>query len=490
MTDHEKPETIEKPEAAPPTTETPAAESKPETALPTAAPGARPDRRKPGGPPRGAGGGGGMPRRRTRESIPSLDDDLRDRGPRLKDLDDEIAGELEAALGDFSTVMGADTSRGARQQAQATGEPGRKKGKVISVRGKDVFVAVPGGRSEGVLPSEQFPEGLPAPGTEVEVSIEGYDPANGLLILSRQGAAVHADWSTVAEGMVVEARILETNKGGLTVDVNGIRGFMPISQIDLYRVEDAQQFVGQRLLCVITDADPSERNLIVSRRALLEKQREEQREKTWAELAIGQVRSGIVRNVREFGAFVDLGGIDGLVPISEMSWQRVRDPNTIVQSGQTVKVVVLDIDHEKRKVRLGLKQLTASPWDDVPTKYHAGQTVSGTVSRLAEFGAFVELEPGVEGLIHVSELARGRVWRVKDVVQEGQAVQVKVLTVDLEQRRIGLSLKATLPEDVVPAEEPAEEEAAVEPPKPRPRNPNLRGGVGNQTWTLPEPPTP
>ena len=211
----------------------------------------------------------------------------------------------------------------------------------------------------------------------MEVHIEGFDNANGVLLLSRKGAAVQADWASVAVGMIVEARVTETNKGGLAVEINGIRGFMPISQIDLYRVEDAAQFVNQKLLCMVTEVDPSERNLVVSRRALLEKEREENREKLWAELDEGQVREGIVRSVRDFGAFVDLGGVDGLIHVSEMSWQRVKDPSEVVQPGQTVKVVVLKLDREHRKVSLGLKQLTASPWDDVTEKYHTGQVVDG-----------------------------------------------------------------------------------------------------------------
>ena len=246
-------------------------------------------------------------------------------------------------------LLAADTSEYVRKQAGAAPDPGRKKGKVLSVHGQDVFIEVPGGRSQGVLPILQFPEGPPKPGTEVDVSIEGYDGANGLLIMTRLGEAVVADWSTIAEGMTVEARVLETNKGGLSVDINGIRGFMPISQIDLYRVENADQFVNQRLLCLVTEANQEERNLVVSRRALLEKQREELREKTWNELAEGQVRQGVVRSVRDFGAFVDLGGVDGLLHVSEMSWKRVQDPTQIVQPGQTVKVVVLKIDQETRK---------------------------------------------------------------------------------------------------------------------------------------------
>src|SRR5262249_20731578 len=163
------------------------------------------------------------------------------------------------------------------------------------------------GRSQGVMPIEMFEEGPPKIGDEVSVTIEGYDAANGVLLLSRKGAAVVADWSTVAEGMVVEARVTETNKGGLAVDVNGSRGFMPISHIELFRVENIEGYVNQRLRCMVVEVNPEERNLVVSRRALLDKEREENKVKLWEELAIGQVRDGVVRSVKDFGAFVDLG---------------------------------------------------------------------------------------------------------------------------------------------------------------------------------------
>jgi len=183
---------------------------------------------------------------------------------------------------------------------------------------------------------------------------------------------VQADWSSVTEGMIVEARVLETNKGGLSVDVNGIRGFMPISQIDLYRVESAEQFVNQKLTCMVTEGNREERNLVLSRRALLEKERAEQSEKTWEALEVNQIREGIVRKVLDFGAFVDLGGVDGLVPVGEMSWRRNIDPNTIVQPGQKVRVAVLRIDREAKKITLGLKQLEESPWTDIQNKYQVG----------------------------------------------------------------------------------------------------------------------
>ncbi len=413
-------------------------------------------------------------------------------GKKIDAFDEEMERQLQEAMSGMSEkdIYGEPAQRSPRGKTAA--DAGPKKGTVFRIHGQDVFIDLPGGRTQGVLPLTQFPEGPPALGTEIEISIEGFDSANGVMLLSRKGAAVEADWSSVAAGMTVEARVTETNKGGLSVDVNGIRGFMPISQIDLYRVDNPEQFVNQRLLCLVTEVNPEERNLVVSRRALLEKQREETREKLWDELAEGQVRQGVVRSVRDFGAFVDLGGVDGLLHVSEMSWQRVQDPSSIVQPGQTVKVVVLKLDRERRKVSLGLKQLTASPWDNIGEKYHLGDLVTGKISRLMDFGAFVELEPAIEGLIHISELAPQRVFRVGDIVKPGQEVQVKVLSVDPAQRRISLSLKAAQAKEPEPVAEEPEPEPEV-PVKPsRPRTTPLRGGTGSSTgqlFPMPKPPS-
>jgi ribosomal protein S1 len=440
---------------------------------------------------RGGGDGGGR-RERGREAVPSLDHDMLYRqktAPNVKDLDAEIAAELEAALQgmDDKQVYGADDSKRAREQADAQGDGGRKKGKVISIHAPDVFIEIPGGRGQGVLTLEHFPDGPPKIGEEVEISIEGYDPQNGLLILSRHGSAVQVDWSSVAEGMTVEARVIETNKGGLSVEVNGIRGFMPISQIDRARVENIEQFVNQKLLCIITEVDKEDHNLIVSRRALLEKEREELRVKLWAELAEGQVRTGIVGNVRDFGAFVDLGGVDGLLHVSEISWKRTPDATQVLQVGQMIKVVVLKIDREKQKLSLGLKQLEANPWDNIHDRYASGRLITGTVTRTMDFGAFVELEPGIEGLIHISELARNKVWRVADIVKPGQEVEVKILSVDSDARRISLSLREALPIEVVKSEDDEEaSDVPDEPVKERKRDYELKGGVGSQTM-IPEP---
>jgi small subunit ribosomal protein S1 len=473
----------EAPKAEAPKAETPKVEA---PKVETPRPGAPTQGGRPGGGPRGGGGRdfGDRPNRRVRDSVPSLDHELsyKTSSLNMKDLDAEIEAEMAAALVGVSEkdLFGADTSKEARKESGDKGTPGRKQGTVISVHGPDVFIEIPGGRSQGVLTMEHFPEGPPKKGDTVEVTIEGYDGTNGLLILSRKGSAIVADWSSIAEGMTVEARVLETNKGGLTVDVNGIRGFMPVSQIDLYRVEDMRQFVGQKLICAVTEVDKEDHNLIVSRRALLEKDREEQRAKLWAELAEGQIRDGIVRSVREFGAFVDLGGVDGLLHISEISWQRVNDVASVLQVGQSVKVVVLKLDLETRKISLGLKQLQASPWENIEERYATGNIVNGKVTRVMNFGAFVELEPGVEGLIPVSELARGKVWRAADFVKPDQMVSVMVLNVDPDQERISLSLKQALA-DAEPVKAEEEDEGPIEPAAPRVRNPNLRGGVGSSS---------
>lgn len=449
-----------------------------------------------GGPkdrgPQGRGGDRGRgPKRRDRKDPVKPPEPLRvfANPPSLRDLDDEIAGELEAAMGDLGgDIMSAESSSKI-QQAKAGEGKERKQGKVMRVHGPDVFIDIPGGRSQGLLPLLQFPEGAPQPGDLVDISIEGYDNSNGLLILTRKGAAVSVDWNSVVEGMTVEAKVTETNKGGLSVEVNGIRGFMPISQIDLYRVENAEQFVNQKLLCVVTEVKPDEKNLVVSRRALLEKEQEEKREKLWAELAEGQVREGIVRKVLEFGAFVDLGGADGLLPIREMSWQRVNDPSTLVQIGQKIKVVVLKLDAESRKISLGLKQLQTDPWDKFRETYSVGQIVKGKVTKTMDFGAFVEIEPGIEGLIHISELGRGRVWRVTDVVKPDQEVEAKIVSLDPDSKRIGLSLKAMIPTEKPKVEEPEEEEVEETPKKPaKPRTTPLKGGMGGSgnLFSMPE----
>lgn len=399
--------------------------------------------------------------------------------PKLRDLDEQIEAELDAAMEGVSDIdlLGGDLPQRKPGEKRPTPSPIRE-GTVVSIHGSDVFVQVPGGRSQGMLPMEQFPDGPPKVGDKVLVQVERFDHDDGILVFTRQGAVQHANWETVAIGQIVEARCTEVNRGGLAVEVNNIRGFLPISQIDMYRVENADQFVNQKLRCMVVEVDPQAKNLVVSRRALLEQEREEASKKVWEELAEGQVRKGMVRLIKPFGAFVDIGGADGLIPISEMSWSRIKDPSEVVKVGETVEVVVHRLDRDAKKVTLSLRQMKPSPWDTIHINYPEGTVVNGTVMRIEPFGAFVEIEPGIEGLVHISEISGQRVRHPSDVVKVGDSVQVKVVNIDRDQRRIGLSIKA-----VKEAEKEAVEaaEAATEPeqPKtPRVKNPNLRGGIG------------
>jgi len=410
--------------------------------------------------------------------------------PNRRELDQSIEAELAAAMTGFDisgTMARSETVPSARTSAAAGSS--RKTGTIVSIHGKDVFVNIPGARSQGVLPIQQFEGKSPKIGDPVEFEIERYDAANGLLLLTMEGAAqAVTDWSSVARGMVVEARVTGVNKNatGLLVEVNGIKGFMPASQIDLYRTDHLSALINQRLKCVVTEVDPSERNLLLSRRALLEREREQQREQFWTSIEEGQVRTGIVRAIKPFGVFVDLGGADGLIPVAELSWSRVTDPSELVQIGQKVEVVVNRLDRESRKIGLSLRATVRSPWAEFAETHKVGSRLRGTVTRITDFGAFVELAPGIEGLLHISELSTQRVRRVRDILQEGQSVEVELLSLDSEARRISLSLKSLQAEAQAAAE--AEEEKqeaddrrqAEERISERPVNPNLRGGIGSQ----------
>ena len=437
-------------------------------------------------------------RDRTRELDESIDAAMKaalvkppplpDEVPLKRQWDAGLDAELEAAMEGFDPssfdarnprTQAADrehVSKGNR--GQELGPGGTHQGKVIAIRGKSIFIDL-GAKSEGVIPVEQFGDSLPNAGDMVDVVVVRFDTEEGLLILSKKGAAVEASWENLRKGLIVEARVTKTNKGGLDVEVDGIRGFLPIGQIDINRVEDAAIYVNQKLKVVVTEADQRARNLVVSRRELLEREREELREKTWAELEEGQVRDGVIRSVKDYGAFVDLGGVDGLLHVGEMSWSRVNNAGDLVKVGQEVQVKVLRIDRETRKVSLGLKQLTPSPWDRIEETYARGMTVKGKVTRTMDFGAFVEIEPGVEGLIHISELSPNRVRRVADIVKADQEVEVRILKIDSEARKLSLSLR---PLPTAPAAEPEEddEDDGAPPAPPTVRKVPLKGGLGDR----------
>ena len=396
-----------------------------------------------------------------------------------------IDAEFEAAMGGRSAedILGEASAPEPRRKAEESTSGPFRSGKVIRVLADAIYVSMPGSRSEGLLRKEHWPEGeTPAVGDTIEVRVEGFDGQNGLVLLAgKKATAVDASWASLTKGAVVEGRVTGANKGGLEVMVGTIRAFMPLSQIDTARVEQAEAWVNQRIRALVTLADANDNNLVLSRRDLLDRERQESAGKTWSELAEGQVRDGTVRSLQDYGAFVDIGGVDGLIPLREMAWARIKHPSEILKVGDSVKVKVLKIDPETKKISLGLRQLTDNPWDAAAAKLVPGTTVSGTVSKLTDFGAFVSLEGGIEGLVHLSELSTKRVRRPQDAVKAGEAVEVVVLSIDNDLKRVALSIKAAK----MAAEGQAEEVAAqvaeaneVSKYKPKPRPQGLRGGIG------------
>ncbi len=391
-------------------------------------------------------------------------------------LSADLEREFAAVMGDASLDEILDGAAGPQPVAALELES-RQQACVVRIHGDNVFFAL-AGRHEGVASARQFTE-PPQLGAEMEVIIKGYHEDDGLYEVLIPGASAHVeDWSDLVEGAVVEARITGANTGGFECRVGTIRGFIPSSQIAMFRVEDYAQFLDQKLLCVVTEVNPKRKNLVLSRRAVLEREKEASRKALLESLEVGQVVEGVVRSLRDFGAFVELGdGVDGLVHISQLSWDRVDHPREVLQEGQKVRVKIEKIDLQTGKIGLSYRDLLEHPWLHIDQKFPIDAVVRGTVSRIAKFGAFVKLAPGVEGLIHISELAHGRVSSVGSVVSEGQEVDVKVLSVDTESQRIALSIKAALPEPAPEAPEPAgPEEAPREPAVPRRQVP-LRGGT-------------
>jgi small subunit ribosomal protein S1 len=432
-----------------------------------------------------------------------------------------------------------------------------RRGTVVSIDAKkdEVFVDF-GGKSQGVAQLQQFDE-EPVVGQEMEFNVERYDPAEGLLILTKKGsAATNVTWENLEVGQVVEGVVTGVNKGGLELQVKGMRAFMPAGQVDMYFQPDLTVHLNQKMLAEVTAFEAHAKNLVLSRRNILEREKEEAKTKLLAEIAEGQLRRGTIRSVMDYGAFVDLGGLDGLLhvselthrrgvktsdlvkigdivdvkiiridketgklslslkqtmadpwvgvelkygvgtpvtgrvskvesfgafieveegvegllPISEISYQRIRHPSEVVKDGDTLRLVVLSMDPVAKKMSFSLKQAGADPWKSVADRYARDMTVDGTVTRLVDFGAFVELEPGLEGLIHISELANNRVRSAGDVVKAGQTVRVRVLEIDKEGRRVSLSLKRASEAAPIPA-------AGAAKPTPSKKKIQLRGGL-------------
>ena len=391
-----------------------------------------------------------------------------------------MEAELARAMGGLSLDDLMTGGEGGGTQGVLEPES-RQRGRVVALRRDEVFVEF-GGREQGCVPARSF-ETPPQAGDMIEVIIQRFNPEEGLYDLTRPGMSVElGNWDEVREGMLVDAQVTGHNSGGLECEVNHLRGFIPVSQISLYRVEDLAQFVGQRLACVITDANSARKNLVLSRRAVLEREKEEKKESFFASLAPGQIHEGTVRKLMDFGAFVELGnGVDGLLHISQLSWGRIKHPSEVVQEGQPVRVRIEKIDRETGRIGLSYREMIENPWTVAAGKYPHNAVVRGKVTRLMEFGAFVEVEPGVEGLVHISELSHKRIWRASDVVKEGEEVEVLVLNVHPEAQRMSLSIKGlSKPEPTTKDKEEAQEAELPAGMKKssRPSHQPLKGGLG------------
>jgi predicted RNA-binding protein with RPS1 domain len=393
--------------------------------------------------------------------------------------------EFETAMGGASLdqLLAAGDSALIQEQLEVDS---KHSARIVVVRKDDVFVEL-GSREQGVVSLQQFID-PPVVGGMIDVIVQRFNSEDGLYELMLPGTAVHVeDWSDLREGATVDVQVTGQNNGGLECEVNHIRGFIPISQVSMYRVEDLTEFVGQHFLCLVSEANPDRRNLVLSRRAILEREKAEAKQKLLESLQPGQIHDGVVRKLMAFGAFVDIGGVDGLLHVSQLAWGRVNHPSEVVSEGQKIRVRIEKINPETGKISFAYRDLLENPWTLASQKYPPNTIVQGKVTKIMDFGAFVELEPGIEGLIHISQLSHKRVFRTTDVVKEGQQVEVMVLSVDQNAQRISLSIKAlSQPEPTKKEKEKAEQEAAEaaagssKPKKPEKELP-LTGGLGKST---------
>jgi small subunit ribosomal protein S1 len=364
-------------------------------------------------------------------------------------------------------------------------------GKIVRIDRDEVLLDI-GYKSEGVIPSKELsirhdvdPSEEVSVGDEVEALVLQKEDKEGRLILSKKRAQYERAWGQIekimAEGGTINGPVIEVVKGGLILDI-GLRGFLPASLVELRRVRDLHPYVGQELECKIIELDRNRNNVVLSRRAFLEESQSEGRKKFLESLKKGERRKGSVSSIVNFGAFVDLGGVDGLVHVSELSWRHVEHPSEVVSVGQEVEVEVLDVDMDRERVSLSLKATQADPWKEFAEKHRAGQVIDGEVTKIVPFGAFVRVAEGIEGLVHISKLSEQHVETADQVVQVGERVRVKVEDVDIARRRVSLSMRG-----VEAATAEPEFEAEVEPaPEPEPE-PELRAPEEAEEPGPPEP---
>jgi len=319
------------------------------------------------------------------------------------------------------------------------------KGTIIEVRPKEVLVDI-GYKSEGVISGNEFEDlKVVKVGDQIDVLIEKLEDKDGMVVLSKEKAEFKQNWERILticnEGGTIAGKVKAIVKGGLLVNI-GVEAFLPASQIDIMVPKNLLQYVGNTYDFKVVKINQERQNIVLSRRELIEQERLERRQKLLSEMTPGDIRKGTVKNITDFGAFIDLNGIDGLLHITDMSWGRIGHPSELLKVGQDIDVVVLDINREKERVSLGLKQKLANPWDNIDQKYPVGAKVKGKVVNLVPYGAFVELEPGVEGLVHVTELSwTKRVAKPSDILKQDQEIEAQVLGINREEQKISLGLR-------------------------------------------------
>ena len=319
-------------------------------------------------------------------------------------------------------------------------------GKIVEKRNDGALVDI-GYKAEGFIPATEFRNWADVKvGDQVDVYLEEIENENSMPGISLQKANFIKSWNKITseygEGSVITGLMKHRVKGGIIIDLNGVEAFLPGSQIDIGPVKNMDDFIGKEYEFKILKINQERRNIVVSRRELLEASRKDRRSQLLKDMEVNQIRKGVVKNITDFGAFIDLGGIDGLLHITDMSWGRISHPSEMLEIGQEIEVMILDIDYDKERVSLGLKQKTKNPWDEVETKYPVGSTVKGRIVNIMPYGAFVEIEQGVEGLIHVSEMSwTKRVTKAGDIVSVGEEVEAVVLDIDKEGKKISLGLR-------------------------------------------------
>ena len=405
----------------------------------------------------------------------------RDAPPPIDIPEEPELGDLEAEI---EAVMTADTKVAEEVEddplsSELPDTGSRKEGVIQSIHGDDVFVDL-GCRIPGLLQLRQF-EGIDPPvvGNKVNVTVSKVDENEGLITVNLKGGRARpgGNWDAVEKDQIVACMVTGSNKGGLEVKVGSLRGFLPAGQVDLMFVESLDTYIGQKLEVKVIEVNPQKRNLVVSRRALLVEARKELEQEFWKDLTVDQEFEGRVKTLKDYGAFVDLGGADGFLHIGQIAWTHIKHPNEVLTEGQEVNVKIIKIDAEKKKISLTMKGMMPNPWDSASTRYTPETVITGNVTRVTDFGAFVELEPGIEGLVHISELDYKRVSKVTDVVRVGQEVAAKVLEFDQNRKRVSLSLKQ-LKEDPRIAEAAASEEELAKINANRIPREKLKGGIG------------